>query len=1080
MTPRFAFRTSKYRTVECKCLPREQTFDQLQVSIEHNVLAASSSTVAFIHQSNNSGAIQIKPFPETGHKSVTNIPTLVHAHPTGRVTALTFSPFHNDLLLSAGDAVATVKLWKLPSKEPMRQDLVTPVTVFQHEKTMGVVAGIIPHLSADSVVATYSRPGPVRIYDLQAETLSFEVAVDEGAVVSSVAWNWDGSAMLVATQDQAVRFLDPRLNQTSTPVIAAAHTGKRHVNVVWCGRTQHFITCGSDRMHEREIKLWDSRQLAKCVHRERLDMRGVGQLFPLYDVDLNLLYVLRKGDYSVKMFEIRASNGLSALDHTALSNMTLAATLLPKSTYDTNVCEIARVLNLSASGSSVGSCEVLSYRMPRKEATHTFQSDLYPDTLATQAAITPQEWQQGQNAEPKVQAVTPTVKRIEDMSRSVFGQPTASASAASGWGAPTLNAGTATNGWQASGWGQALSSTASSITPSKTASDLKTGWGSNTRKWNEAEPKTQTTPALSIQWGTSAPTDVTATIPKPAAVHISSISAASTPRSATTDASEASTTTPDELSSDTLAATTPNVSSSGTAQSTIADVIELSDKAQRLGAKYGHKLKYVQGKEAPRNEVFYFGDKRVAFSTQASPVIAANATFWATPIAGAGGPVLVETLGATGKAQHGTAPVINGQKAEVSTLAFNPFADNVLATGSADSTIQLWCLPKTELNTSNAPSNPSLTLSGHTKGLRALQFNPTAADVLCSTSHDLSLRFWDIETGQEKICMEGKLDDITWNMAFSNDGAMLATASRAKIVRVFDPRQPEHALVTMGCGHESNKPQFVAWADSVRLLTVGVNERNETQVSFWDSRSLLEPLGVPVLVEPTASAASTTTPIPLYDASSHLLFLVGTGSRHIWSYEVDPVAATVQANLPFLMTSTGTIGGVSLLPKTMCNVRDVELARLLVATPDVVKRVTFSLPRAQKLKEFFQDDVFGLVPKQEPSVTATQWFAGESRAPVYESLRPEEFADPYLPVYRTVGMALLSEKRKDAAPGRPKTLDFQARRREEEEKARQKAAQFARLSTLATQPSLHSTHRYLASAPTPQTVEDDSDDDWDD
>ncbi|CAI5719944.1 unnamed protein product [Peronospora destructor] len=753
------------------------------------------------------------------------------------------------------------------------------------------------------------------------------------------------------------------------------------------------------------------------------------------------------------MFEIRAPNGLSALNYTALSNMTLAATLLPKSTYDTNACEIARVLNLSASGSSVGgSCEILSYRIPRKEATHTFQSDLYPVTLATQAAITPQEWQQGQNAEPKVQTVTPTVKRVEDMNRSVFERPTASASAASGWGAPASNAGTATNGWEASGWGQALSSTASSLTPSKTATDLKTGWGSNTRKWNEAEPKSQAAPAPSIQWSASAPTDATATVPESAAAQIPSNSIAVALLSATTDASEASTMMPDESSSTALAATTPNASSSGTAKTISADVVELSDKAQRLGAKYGHKLKYVQGKEAPRNEVFHFGDKRVAFSTLASPVVAANATFWAVPIAGAGGPVLVETLGATGKAQHGTAPVINGQKAAVSALAFNPFADNVLATGSADSTIQLWCLPKTELDTFYAPSNPSLTLSGHTKGLRDLQFNPTAADVLCSTSHDLSLRFWDIETGQEKTI---------------SDGAMLATASRAKIVRVFDPRQPEHALVTMGCGHESNRPQFVAWTDSVRLLTIGVNKRNKTQVSFWDSRSLLEPLGVPVLVEPAASAASTTTPIPLYDASSHLLFLVGTGSRHIWSYEVDPIAATMQANLPFLMTSAGAIGGVSLLPKTMCNVRDVELARLLVATPDIVKRVTFSLPRTQKLKEFFQDDVFGLVPKQEPSVTATQWFAGESRAPVYESLRPDD-------------MALLSEKPKDAAPERPKTLDLQVRRREEDEKARQKAAQFARLSTLAAQPSLHSTHRNVVSQPAPQTVKDDSDDDWDD
>lgn len=49
-------------------------------------------------------------------------------------------------------------------------------------------------------------------------------------------------------------------------------------------------------------------------------------------------------------------------------------------------------------------------------------------------------------------------------------------------------------------------------------------------------------------------------------------------------------------------------------------------------------------------------------------------------------------------------------------------------------------------------------------------------------------------------------------------------------------------------------------------------------------------------------------------------------------------------------------------------------------------------------------------------------------------------------VLLTPGMVLLSEKPKDAAPVRPKTLDFQARRRKEEEKELQKAAQFARLS----------------------------------
>lgn len=258
-----------------------------------------------------------------------------------------------------------------------------------------------------------------------------------------------------------------------------------------------LFTCGSDRMQERELKIWDPRQLGKCLHRERLDAGGVGQLFPLYDADLDLLYVLGKGDRSARLFEVDLTRApyVHALDHSALGSMTLAATLLPKAVCDTNVCEVARVLNLSASGSSVGgSCEVVSYLVPRKEATHTFQSDLYPDTLATEAAIAAEEWAQGRNAEPKVQVVKPTVKSAEDMTGSVFGRPAASTPAASGWGA-AANGTPAANGWQTSGWGQALTTTASSSVPSKTASDVKTGWGSSTRKWNEPEPKALSTPS---------------------------------------------------------------------------------------------------------------------------------------------------------------------------------------------------------------------------------------------------------------------------------------------------------------------------------------------------------------------------------------------------------------------------------------------------------------------------------------------------------------------------------------------------------------------------------------------------------
>ena len=120
--------------------------------------------------------------------------------------------------------------------------------------------------------------------------------------------------------------------------------------------------------------------------------------------------------------------------------------------------------------------------------------------------------------------------------------------------------------------------------------------------------------------------------------------------------------------------------------------------------------------------------------------------------------------------------------------------------------------------------------------------------------------------------------------------------------------------------------------DMTRLLTVCVNERTETQVSFWDLCNLVDLLVTPALVEPAARASSTSTPLHVYYSSSRLLFLVGKGSRHIWSYDIDPINATVQLN-PTLMT----IGDVALLQKRTCNVCDVELERLLVAEPNVLK-----------------------------------------------------------------------------------------------------------------------------------------------
>ena len=63
-----------------------------------------------------------------------------------------------------------------------------------------------------------------------------------------------------------------------------------------------------------------------------------------------------------------------------------------------------------------------------------------------------------------------------------------------------------------------------------------------------------------------------------------------------------------------VAATAPDALTMREDPTTIVDSAELSSKARLLGSKLVHKTMYVQRKEAPRNEMIYFGDKTSGFS----------------------------------------------------------------------------------------------------------------------------------------------------------------------------------------------------------------------------------------------------------------------------------------------------------------------------------------------------------------------------------------------------------------------------------------------------------------------------------
>lgn len=55
--------------------------------------------------------------------------------------------------------------------------------------------------------------------------------------------------------------------------------------------------------------------------------------------------------------------------------------------------------------------------------------------------------------------------------------------------------------------------------------------------------------------------------------------------------------------------------------------------------------------------------------------------------------------------------------------------------------------------------NPCLS-PGHTEKIYSLRFHPLAADLLASSSYDLTIRIWDLRAGVERLRLQGHRDQV--------------------------------------------------------------------------------------------------------------------------------------------------------------------------------------------------------------------------------------------------------------------------------------------------------------------------------
>ncbi|XP_061842348.1 uncharacterized protein [Nerophis lumbriciformis] len=381
-------RQSKFRHVFGQAVKNDQCYDDIRVSRvtwDSGFCAVNPKFVAIIIEASGGGAFLVLPLHKTGR--IDKAYPTVCGH-TGPVLDIDWCP-HNDHVIASGSEDCSVMVWQIPENglvSPMSE----PAVVLEgHSKRVGIVTW---HPTARNVLLSAGCDNVIMIWNVG--TGQAMITLDETMhpdVIYNVCWNRNGSLICTSCKDKSVRVIDPRKEEIIVEK-EKAHDGARPMRAIFLADGK-VLTTGFSRMSERQLALWDTKNMEEAIAVNELDTSN-GVLLPFYDPDTSVVYLCGKGDCSIRYFEITDESPYIHYLSTFVSKESQRGMgCMPKRGLDVNKCEIARYYKLLER-----KCEPIVMTVPRK--SDLFQDDLYPDTAGPDPALEAEEWFDGKNGDP--------------------------------------------------------------------------------------------------------------------------------------------------------------------------------------------------------------------------------------------------------------------------------------------------------------------------------------------------------------------------------------------------------------------------------------------------------------------------------------------------------------------------------------------------------------------------------------------------------------------------------------------------------------------------------------------------------